>query len=95
MTFVNLQDVSYFPDGRSVVNTIGGRRFKVISRGMREGYHTAKVDFIKDEPETEPADLQSKLRLGSISISSTDWINGAVLTTVPQNYSKSALHTLQ
>ena len=58
---LHLQDVSYFPDGRSVVNTIGGRRFKVLSRAMREGYHTAKVEFIKDELETEPADLQSKL----------------------------------
>ena len=57
---VRLQDVSYFPDGRSVVNTMGGRRFKVLSRGMRDGYSTAKVQFIQDVPETEPDALQSK-----------------------------------
>jgi len=52
-TMLEIQDVSYFPDGRSVVNTIGGRRFKVISRSMRDGYDTAKVEFIADELETE------------------------------------------
>jgi len=58
-TMLEIQDVSYFPDGRSLVNTIGGQRFKVLSRGMRDGYNTAKVEYIHDEPETEPAAHQS------------------------------------
>ena len=45
---LEIRDVQYFPDGRSLVHTIGGRRFKVISRGHREGYDTAKVEFISD-----------------------------------------------
>ena len=60
---LTLQDVSYFPDGRSLVNTIGGQRFKVLSRGMRDGYNTAKVEYIHDEPEAEPAAHQSKFML--------------------------------
>ena len=56
---LEIRDVQYFPDGRSVVDTIGGRRFKVLSRGKREGYNTAKVEFILDSI-MEPQDVQSK-----------------------------------
>ena len=49
-----------FSDGRSIIDTVGGRRFRVLERGTRDGYNTAKVEFIQDE---EPKDdiLSSKL----------------------------------
>lgn len=56
---LEIRDVQYFPDGRSVVDTIGGRRFKVLSRGKRDGYSTAKVEFLSDKPAYEE-ELQSK-----------------------------------
>lgn len=46
---LEIRDVQFFPDGRSIVDTIGGRRFKVKSRGKRDGYNTAKVEFIFDK----------------------------------------------
>ncbi|CAL1540144.1 unnamed protein product [Lymnaea stagnalis] len=55
---LEIRDVQYFPDGRSVVDTKGGRRFKVISRGKRDGYNTAKVEFLSDKP-IAPEDTQS------------------------------------
>ena len=45
---LEIQQVQHLPDGRSVIKTIGGRRFKVLSTGMRDGYNTALVEFIKD-----------------------------------------------
>ena len=45
---LEIRDVQYFGDGRSVIDTIGGRRFKVLSRSERDGYDTAKVEFIQD-----------------------------------------------
>jgi Lon protease-like protein len=49
---LEIRDVQFFPDGRSLVDTVGGKRFKVLSRGQREGYSTAKVEFLQDtEPE--------------------------------------------
>ncbi|XP_071126094.1 LON peptidase N-terminal domain and RING finger protein 1-like isoform X2 [Mytilus edulis] len=48
-TMLEIRDVQFFPDGRSIVDTIGGRRFKVSSRGKRDGYNTAKVEFIFDK----------------------------------------------
>ncbi len=47
---LGIRDIQYFPDGRAVVDTVGERRFKVLSRGMRDGYHTAKVVFLSDAP---------------------------------------------
>ena len=41
-------DLKFFEDGRSVVDTVGGRRFRVLSKGMRDGYNTAKVEFLED-----------------------------------------------
>ncbi|KAL8606237.1 hypothetical protein ACOMHN_012869 [Nucella lapillus] len=58
---LEVRDVQFFPDGRSLVDTIGGRRFRVLSRGKRDGYNTAKVEFLKDDPitEAERAEIQT------------------------------------
>lgn len=44
-----VRDVKFFPDGRSVVDTIGVSRFKVLSHGQRDGYHTAKIEYLEDK----------------------------------------------
>ncbi|XP_005112882.1 LON peptidase N-terminal domain and RING finger protein 3 [Aplysia californica] len=59
---LEIRDVQYFPDGRSVVDTIGGRRFKVLSRGHRDGYNTAKVEFMVDKP-IDAEELQAVIEL--------------------------------
>jgi len=51
-TMLEICDIKYFTDGRSVVDTVGGRRFRVLERGMREGYHTAKVEFLEERQVT-------------------------------------------
>jgi len=45
---LEIRDIQYFPDGRSVVDTMGGRRFKVVERGTKDGYATATVEFLHD-----------------------------------------------
>lgn len=47
--FFQVRDVKFFPDGRSVVDTIGVSRFKVLSHGQRDGYHTAKIEYLEDK----------------------------------------------
>lgn len=44
-----VRDVKFFPDGRSVVDTIGVARFKVLSHGQRDGYNTAKIEYLEDK----------------------------------------------
>ncbi len=48
-TMLEVRDVEFFADGRSVVDTIGGRRFKVLRRSMLDGYATATVEFLTDQ----------------------------------------------
>ncbi|KAM3935496.1 LON peptidase N-terminal domain and RING finger protein 2 [Leptodactylus fuscus] len=46
---LQVRDVKFFPDGRSVVDTIGLRRFKVLSHGQRDGYNTANIEYLEDK----------------------------------------------
>ena len=48
-TMLYINDVKLLPDGRSVVQTVGSKRFKVLERGLRDGYNTAKVAWLEDE----------------------------------------------
>lgn len=41
--------MKFFPDGRSVVDTIGVSRFKVLSHGQRDGYNIAKIEYLEDK----------------------------------------------
>ncbi|XP_078684505.1 LON peptidase N-terminal domain and RING finger protein 1-like isoform X1 [Branchiostoma floridae x Branchiostoma belcheri] len=47
-TVLEIRDVSFMPDGRSVVDTVGKSRFKVLDRGVRDGYNIAKVEPMAD-----------------------------------------------
>ncbi|PIO22417.1 hypothetical protein AB205_0154500 [Aquarana catesbeiana] len=46
---LQVRDVKFFPDGRSVVDTIGLSRFKVLSHGQRDGYNTANIEYLEDK----------------------------------------------
>lgn len=43
-----IRSVHFLPDGRSVVDTVGGKRFRVLSRGMKDGYSTADIQHLED-----------------------------------------------
>ncbi|KAG2465573.1 LON peptidase N-terminal domain and ring finger 1, like [Polypterus senegalus] len=45
---LQIRSVHFLPDGRSVVDTIGGKRFKVLQRGMRDGYCVADIEYLED-----------------------------------------------
>ena len=55
---LEIRDIQYFDDGRSVVDTIGGKRFRVLSRGVKDGYNTAKVEYLQDD-SVEGNELES------------------------------------
>ncbi|XP_061923387.1 LON peptidase N-terminal domain and RING finger protein 2-like [Entelurus aequoreus] len=59
---LQVQDVKFFPDGRSVVETVGVSRFKVLSHGQRDGYHTAKIEYLEDK-KVEGEELSELLKL--------------------------------
>ncbi|XP_054460491.1 LON peptidase N-terminal domain and ring finger 1, like [Anoplopoma fimbria] len=45
---LTIRSVHFLPDGRSVVDTIGGKRFRVLSRGMKDGYSIADIEHLGD-----------------------------------------------
>ncbi|XP_037345153.2 LON peptidase N-terminal domain and RING finger protein 2 [Pungitius pungitius] len=59
---LEVRDVKFFPDGRSVVDTIGVSRFKVLSHGQRDGYNTAKIEYLEDK-KAEGEELAELLKL--------------------------------
>jgi len=51
-----IKDVQMLPDGRSVLDTVGARRFKVLERSEKDGYNVAKVEWIEDEEPDDELD---------------------------------------
>lgn len=43
-----IRNLDYLPDGRSVVDTVGLKRFRVLQRGMKDGYFTADIEYLED-----------------------------------------------
>lgn len=52
-TLLEIRNIQYFADGRSVVDTIGCRRFKVLNKSMVDGYNTASIEYLQDKPIQE------------------------------------------
>uniref|UniRef100_A0A3B3DC10 LON peptidase N-terminal domain and ring finger 1 n=1 Tax=Oryzias melastigma TaxID=30732 RepID=A0A3B3DC10_ORYME len=53
-----IRSVHFLPDGRSVVDTIGGKRFQVLSRGMKDGYSTADIEYLQDSRVEDTNELE-------------------------------------
>lgn len=76
-TMLEVNDVEFFPDGRSVVDTVGGRRFRVLRRGVLDGYCTATVEFLVDQP-VDPSRVEIVKTLHDrVRQEAQHWINSA------------------
>ena len=47
-TMLEIRGIKYFEDGRSLLDTVGGRRFRVVERDVKDGYQVANVEFLED-----------------------------------------------
>ncbi|XP_073505949.1 LON peptidase N-terminal domain and RING finger protein 1-like isoform X3 [Phyllobates terribilis] len=59
---LEIQHLDYLPDGRSLVETEGRRRFRVLQRGLLDGYHKAEIEYLVDK-KLEGEELQEVQRL--------------------------------
>ena len=62
-TILEIKEITVMPDGRSIIKTVGSQRFHVLERGMKDGYCTAKIKWLKDEKEEDPAELEELQQL--------------------------------
>lgn len=53
-----IRSVHFLPDGRSVVDTVGGKRFRVLSRGVKDGYSTADIEHLEDTKVEDNDELE-------------------------------------
>lgn len=66
---LEIRQLELLADGRSLVDTVGGRRFRVLRRGHRDGYNTADIEYLEDkkvraEPGQKPPNWWDKARGG-------------------------------
>ncbi|KAJ8335990.1 hypothetical protein SKAU_G00393330 [Synaphobranchus kaupii] len=52
-----IRSVHFLPDGRSVVDTVGGKRFRVLQRGMKDGYCIANIQYLEDVRVSDAEEL--------------------------------------
>ncbi|XP_077629323.1 LON peptidase N-terminal domain and RING finger protein 1 [Crocuta crocuta] len=60
---LQIRNVHFLPDGRSVVDTVGGKRFRVLKRGMKDGYCTADIEYLEDVKAEDEEEVQSLRQL--------------------------------
>ena len=69
---LEIRGIQYFEDGQSVLDTVGGRRFKVLERDTRDGYQTANVEFLEDaipaDSDVEELQVNSKLEMDGLEM---------------------------
>ena len=57
-TMLEIQSVQMLPDGRSMVETVGTHRFKLLEKGSLDGYTVGRIERIDDVTPEEDAQLQ-------------------------------------
>ncbi|KAK1750647.1 ATP-dependent protease [Echria macrotheca] len=59
-TLLRIVNVEFFPDGRSLVETVGASRFRIIDHGTLDGYVVAKIQRIDDMSVAEEEELEAR-----------------------------------
>lgn len=55
---LEIRNYQFTRDGRAVVATVGGKRFKVIRAYMKDGYNVAQIEWVNDVRETNEEEIQ-------------------------------------
>lgn len=72
---LEIRDVKFFSDGRSVVNTIGRRRFKIIQHRVRDGYNLADVEYLEDAKVEGMAERELQSLHDAVYDQALVWVN--------------------
>lgn len=57
-TMLEIRNMHTFEDGRSMVETVGVSRFKILESGTMDGYTVGKIERIEDIGDDEEAELE-------------------------------------
>lgn len=80
-TLLKVRNVTFFPDGRSIVDCIGFRRFKTSHSQMIDGYHVAKLQIIEDTIINDEQTLERLVRIHEkVFVEAQEWFKGLTST---------------
>ena len=74
---LEIRDIQFFDDGRSIVDTMGSKRFKVLNRSILDGYNTAQIEFLEDDPIPEDQIEELKKLHDETLQQAVDWFEGS------------------
>lgn len=57
-TMLDIKSIQLLPDGRSMVETMGSYRFRLLEKGSLDGYTVGRVERIDDIAEEDEAELE-------------------------------------
>lgn len=63
-TMLDIKTVQMLPDGRSMIETVGSHRFRVLERGSLDGYTVGQIERIDDVD----AELEDELERSSLGV---------------------------
>ncbi|XP_067104155.1 LON peptidase N-terminal domain and RING finger protein 3-like isoform X1 [Osmerus mordax] len=72
---LEIRNVEFFADGRSVADTIGRRRFKVIQHSQRDGYNTANIEYLEDVKVEGLAEQELQCLHDAVYDQALVWVN--------------------
>ena len=58
-TMLEIQNLQTFDDGRSLVETVGVYRFKILESGTLDGYNVGRIERVEDVDDEEEAELEA------------------------------------
>lgn len=58
-TLLRIVNVEFFPDGRSLIETVGVSRFRIIQHGVLDGYIVANIQKITDISQAEEEEMEA------------------------------------
>ncbi|CAB1336987.1 unnamed protein product [Coregonus sp. 'balchen'] len=74
-SLLEIRNVEFFADGRSIVDTIGIRRFKVIEHNQRDGYNTANIEYLEDVKVEVVAEKELQSLHDAVYDQALIWVN--------------------
>uniref|UniRef100_H2Z0D9 RING-type domain-containing protein n=1 Tax=Ciona savignyi TaxID=51511 RepID=H2Z0D9_CIOSA len=72
-TTLRVKNVKFFPDGRSVVDSVGNRRFQTTNCQKRDGYHVATLKYIEDKKIAESQVANMKRIIDKVYSEAEEW----------------------
>ncbi|XP_037944955.1 LON peptidase N-terminal domain and RING finger protein 2-like [Teleopsis dalmanni] len=72
-TILDIRDCVMLRDGCSILSTVGCKRFKILTRNEKDGYETAKVEYIYDETISDENVKFVSAMHASVRAKAIDW----------------------